>query len=434
MADTIYALATPPGRSGIAVIRLSGEAAFASAARLGAAPAPARRAMLRRLRDPRDGQPLDDALVLRFEGPASYTGEDVVELQFHGGPAVSRAISSALAALPGMRLAEPGEFTRRALINGKLDLAQVEGVGDLLAAETSAQARQAVALIDGALSAQAARWRDQLVHALALIEATIDFAEEDLPDGILAEIRVTLGSVSASLASELAASVASERLREGFEIALVGAPNVGKSTLLNFLAGREAALTSAVAGTTRDVIEVRMDLGGLPVTLIDTAGLRETDDPLESLGVARARQRAEKADLRVVLVDGANDAASLDVDVRPGDCVVLNKADLRRGECIASISGVTGEGVAGLLDRIVDELAGRIASGGLINRERQRAPITRALESLGVAGDRLAMADPHVEVAAAEITAALRALDVLVGRVDVELVLDAVFRNFCIGK
>lgn len=433
MADTIYALATPPGRSGIAVIRLSGEAAFASAASLGAAPAPARRATLRRLRDPRDGAPLDDALVLRFEGPASYTGEDVVELHLHGGPAVSRSISSALAALPGMRLAEPGEFTRRALINGKLDLAQVEGVGDLLAAETAAQARQAVALIDGALSAQAARWREQLVHALALVEATIDFADEDLPDGIVAQISSTLDTVAASLAAELAASAASERLREGFEIALVGAPNVGKSTLLNYLAGREAALTSAVAGTTRDVIEVRMDLAGLPVTLIDTAGLRETDDPLESLGVERARMRAETADLRVVLVDDPRDVASLEVDVRPGDCVVLNKADLRQSGP-SSISGATGEGVASLLDRIVEELGGRIAPQGLVNRERQRAPITRALESLGLATQCLSTADPQVEVAAVEITAALRALDALVGRVDVELVLDSVFRNFCIGK
>ncbi len=283
-----------PGRSGVAVIRLSGAAAFASAARLGAGPAPARRATLRRLRDPRDGQVLDDALVLRFEAPASYTGEDVVELHVHGGPAVCRSIDAALAALPGLRPAEAGEFTRRALLNGKLDLAQVEGVGDLLAAETAAQARQALALLDGALSSQAACWRDGLLRALALLEAGDRLRRRGSARG-----RARRGPRAAGTVGPVARRRDRRQRARPNACARVSRwrwsarPNVGKSTLLNRLAGRDAALTSEIAGTTRDVIEVRMDLDGLPVTLIDTAGLRDSDDPVERLGVSRARARAQ---------------------------------------------------------------------------------------------------------------------------------------------
>lgn len=433
MADTIFALATPPGRSGVAVIRLSGAAAFPSAARLGAGPAPARRATLRRLRDPQDGQVLDDALVLRFEGPESYTGEDVVELHVHGGPAVCRSIDAALAALPGLRPAEAGEFTRRALLNGKLDLAQVEGVGDLLAAETAAQARQAMALMEGVLSAQAARWRANLLGALALIEASIDFAEEELPTTLIAEADAQLADVEDSLATEIAGSSASERLREGFEVALIGAPNVGKSTLLNYLAGREAALTSEVAGTTRDAIEVRMELAGLPVTLIDTAGLRDTTDPVEGMGVDRARQRAERADLRVFLLEAPDDVERLGVLVRNGDQLVLNKADMRP-DCVGAVSGVSGAGVGALLAAIVVELQGRVAGVGLINRARQRLAVEGAQGAVRRARVALDRGLACIEIAAEEIQAAMRALDVLVGKVDVEAVLDVVFRNFCIGK
>lgn len=433
MADTIFALATPPGRSGVAVIRVSGAAAFSSAARLGAGPAPARRAMLRRLRDPRDGQVLDDALVLRFEGPESYTGEDVVELHVHGGPAVCRSIDAVLATLPGLRPAEAGEFTRRALLNGKLDFAQVEGVGDLLAAETAAQARQAMALMDGALSGQAARWRDGLLRALALIEASIDFAEEELPVTLIAEVDALLAGAEGSFATEIVGSVASERLREGFEVALLGAPNVGKSTLLNFLAGREAALTSEVAGTTRDVIEVRMDLSGLPVTLIDTAGLRDTADPVEGMGVDRARQRAARADLRVFLLEAWEDVERLGVSVRDGDQVVLNKADTRP-DCAGAVSGISGAGANALLAAIVGELQERIAGAGLINRTRQRLAVERAQGAVRRARVALKTEPGRVEIAAEEVQAAMRALDVLVGKVDVEAVLDVVFQSFCIGK
>jgi tRNA modification GTPase len=434
MAETIFAQATPPGRSGIAVIRISGPSAAAGAAALGAARAPLRRAVLRRLRDPRDGFPIDDALVLRFAGPASFTGEDSVELHLHGGPAVCRAVAAALAALPDMREAEPGEFTRRALINGRLDLAQAEGLGDLLAAETAAQARRALALMDGALSRAALGWRERLVRALALIEAAVDFADEDLPPDALGEAAAILGEMGVRLRAELAGAAASERLRIGYEVAIVGPPNVGKSTLLNALARRDAAIISDVAGTTRDVIEARAELRGLPVVFADMAGLRDARDPVERIGVERARRRAAAADLRVVLVDQAEDAAALGVALAPGDQVVLAKGDLRPPDAATAVSGLTGRGVPELLARITAELETRAASATLIGHERQQRAVGRALEALQAAAEALAGPAPAPELAAAEVHAALRSLDFLLGRIDVEAVLDVVFASFCIGK
>ena len=277
---------------------------------------------------------------------------------------------AALASLEGLRPAEAGEFTRRALLNGKLDLAQVEGVADLLAAETAAQVRQAMALLDGALSGKAARWRSWLVRALALLEASIDFGDEDLPPSLIEEVDALLAVVEADFVQEISGSAASERLREGFEVALVGAPNVGKSTLLNYLSGRDAALTSEVAGTTRDVIEVRMDLSGLPVTLIDMAGLRTTTDPLEEMGVDRARRRATRADMRIFLLEDERDIFGLGVLSQRGDQIVLNKADTRAEACRA-VSGVTGAGVAKLLEGIVAELSGRVPSA---RHDQSRSP------------------------------------------------------------
>ena len=323
MADTIFALATARGRAGIAVVRVSGPGAFGAAAALaGVRPEP-RRPTVRWLRQPADGRRLDEALVLGFAAPASFTGEDVVELQLHGGPAVVRSVLEALAGIDGLRQAEPGEFTRRALVNGRLDLAQVEGLGDLIAAETAAQQRLAVRMLDGALSRLGVAWGEELVRALASIEVGIDFADEELPAGLDAAAREGLGRVAASMDHELAGSRVAERIRDGFEVALVGPPNVGKSTLLNALAGREVALTSELAGTTRDVIEVRLDLDGLALTLLDTAGLRDPGERIEALGIERARRRAAAADLRVFLVDTAGEVAALRVAPQPDDIVAL---------------------------------------------------------------------------------------------------------------
>lgn len=433
MPDTIFALATPPGRSGVAVIRISGPHAVGAASALGAGGVPLRTATLRRLRRPADRGPLDDALVLRFEGPKSYTGEDLIELQVHGGPSVCRSVVGALGALPGLRHAEAGEFTRRALMNGKLDLAQVEGVGDLLAAETEAQARQALALMDGGMSAAVARWRDGLINALALINAVVDFADDDVPDAALDEAGDLLHGVEDLLETELAGSHVSERLRLGFEVALVGAPNVGKSTLLNAMVRRDAALTSAIAGTTRDAIEVRMDLSGLPVTIVDMAGLRETTDALEVMGVSRARLRAEAADLRVFLLEPGDSPTTLGVPAQRGDLAVRAKADLDDVSDGPSVSGLTGLGLPALLAEVAETLGARVASPALVNRERHRGAVERALRCVRTARGQLAVGG-GAELAAEEVGVALRALDFLVGRIGVEEVLDAVFRNFCLGK
>ena len=274
MGDTIFAQATAVGRAGLAIIRISGAGALAAAAGIAGEVGSARFATLRWLHDPETGERLDQAVVIAFPAPGSFTGEDVVELQLHGSPAVCRSVLAALGRVEGLRPAEPGEFTRRALLNGRLDLSQVEGLGDLLGAETSAQQRQALRLMDGAVSKLAALWGADLVRALAFVEASIDFADEELPGDMLASVAVALRDVHAAMQQELRGGRIAERVRDGFEVALVGRPNVGKSTLLNALARREAALTSEVAGTTRDVLEVRMDLGGLPLTLLDMAGLR----------------------------------------------------------------------------------------------------------------------------------------------------------------
>lgn len=310
--DTIFALSTAPGRAGVAIIRISGSDARKALGHLNASIPEPRVASLRPLRSI-EGVLLDEAVVLFYPKNQSFTGEQTVEIQCHGSPAVVTAILAELSHMPQLRPADPGEFTRRALGNGRLDLAQVEGLADLLEAETEAQRRQALRVFSGELGRLAEGWRSDLVRALALVEATIDFADEDVPVDVAPEVRQLLEKTEKSLERQISGIHAAERVRAGFEVAIVGATNVGKSTLLNALAGRDAAITSEFAGTTRDVIEVRMDLSGLPVTFLDTAGFRETDDAVESIGIERARQRAERADLRVFLVENGG---SPDVEIQ----------------------------------------------------------------------------------------------------------------------
>ena len=425
--DTIFALATPRGKSGVAVIRISGPQAHDALAAFGVSLPRVRVAATRRLTW--QGDLLDEALVLRFDAPASFTGEHVIEIQAHGATAVIDAVLSALAAQPGLRAAEAGEFTRRALENNRLDLAQVEGLSDLIEAETEAQRRQAMRVFAGALGGLAESWRMRLIRAAALLEATIDFADEDVPVDVSPEVRELLAGVREELAAQVQGIGVAERIRDGFEVAIVGPPNSGKSTLLNALAGREAAITSDIAGTTRDVIEVRMDLRGLPVTFLDTAGLRETDDKVEGLGIERAIKRAKAADVRVILLgDGSSEPAMMPAD---DDIVLRSKADTdKRGD----VSGVTGAGLDRLVDRIATVLSGRAAGAGVAMRDRHRIAMMRAIEALGIAEDRLDSAPDLTELTAEELRTAVRALDSLVGRVDVEDVLDDIFSSFCIGK
>jgi len=427
--DTIYALATARGRSGLAVVRISGPAAFAAGLALcGSLPA-VRVAGLRRLSW--GGELLDEALVLSFAEGASFTGESVVELHCHGGPAVVGAVLRALSEQPGLRLAEPGEFTRRALENGVLDLAQVEGLADLIDAETEAQRRQAVRVLSGSVGQKVEGWRRDLIRAGALLEATIDFADEDVPVDVSPEVLGLIDGLMTDLGREAAGVTAAERIRDGFEVAIVGAPNAGKSTLLNQLAGREAAITSEIAGTTRDVIEVRMEIAGLPVTFLDTAGLRDTDDRLEQAGIDRALMRAEAADLRLFLID---ETAVPGLKPTGDDLVVFGKADTRSGVDGLAVSGKTGEGVPELMTRIGEILQERIGSAGALVRERHRIAVTSAIRSLAESRAEVVRDDSRVELAAEHLRQAVRALDALVGRVDVDDLLGEIFASFCIGK
>lgn len=427
--DTIFALSTAPGKAGVAIIRMSGPQAVSALSALNADVPPPRLASLRLLRDA-EGVRLDEALVLVFPDQHSFTGEHVVELQCHGSPAVTAAILTTLSGIEGLRAAEPGEFTRRALENGRLDLAQVEGLADLIDAETEAQRRQALRVFSGDLGKRAEEWRQSLIRAAALLEATIDFADEDVPVDVSPEVTQLVAQVRESLEKEIAGVQTAERVRTGFEVAIVGAPNVGKSTLLNILAGREAAITSEYAGTTRDVIEVRMDLSGLPVTLLDTAGIRETSDAVESIGVDRARQRATQADLRVFLLD---QDATPDVPPGPDDIILRAKADLL-SDPTGAISGVTGYGVPSLIASITDTLQSRSSVIGIATRLRHKLAMERAVFSLISAQPLIAPGEAHADITAEELRTAIRALDSLVGRIDVENILDEIFASFCLGK
>ena len=426
MGDTIFALASARGKAGVAVMRVSGPQAHGALAQLCAVPV-ARQAALRRL--VWQGQVLDEALVLVFDEGASFTGEKSVELQVHGSLGVIKALTQALAQM-GLRQAEAGEFTRRALENGRLDLAQVEGLADLIDAETEAQRRQALRVLSGAVGKRAEGWRKDLIRAGALVEATIDFADEDVPVDVTPEVLELIDGLLADLRREIAGASVAERVRDGFEVAIIGAPNAGKSTLLNALAGREAAITSEIAGTTRDVIEVRMDLDGLAVTLLDTAGLRETADPVEQIGVARALARANVADLRVFLLD--HDGEVLLMTPKDEDIVVQGKADVRPRN--GAVSGRTGQGLDQLVARITAVLAGKAASAGVMTRERHKVAMIRAVEAMESARNQVQGFGGAAELVALDLRRAARALDMLVGRVDTENLLDEIFASFCIGK
>lgn len=428
--STIFALATASGKSGVAVIRLSGPLAFSAAKTLAGSLPKHRVAGLRSLRDAA-GNLLDQALVLTFEKGHSFTGEEVCELHLHGGPATIKAVLVVLGDIAGLRLAEPGEFTRRALENGCLDLAQIEGLSDLLEAETEAQRKQALRVFSGALGDKAESWRKDLIRAAALLEATIDFVDEDVPVDVTPEVNELLDGVMVALNSEANGVHISERIRDGFEVAIVGAPNVGKSSLLNRLAGRDAAITSEIAGTTRDVIEVRMDLNGLPVTILDTAGLRDTDDVVEGIGIERAISRAKNADLRVFLYE--EDRQNLQILPEDSDIVVRSKADIYKGEEFA-VSGITGQGLEELTAQISAVLENRAQGAGTAIRERHRLAIIEALTALKSAKSELGYGIERSELAAEELHTAIRALDSLVGRVDVEHILDEIFSSFCLGK
>jgi len=427
--DTIFAQATALGRAGVSVVRISGPKAHAICALMvGSLPA-ARTSALRMVKD-HDGGFIDQALILKFDAPNSFTGEDVVELHLHGSIAIMRRVLDELGQFASTRLAQPGEFTRRALENGRLDLVQVEGLADLIEAETEAQRKQALRVLSGALGDKIEDWRRCLIRAAALLEATIDFSDEDVPVDVSEEVRSLLKDVGAALAQEINGTKAAERIRTGFEVAIVGAPNVGKSTLLNRLAGREAAITSSIAGTTRDVIEVRMDLGGLPVTLLDTAGIRESQDEIETLGVELALRRAIQADLRIFLLD---EGQAPPIDPADDDLIVTSKAD-QSGKDFPSISGKTGAGIDRLLQEIELRLVLLASGAGLATHVRHAKAMETARSCLITAQCILDNGPDRYDIAAAELRLGIHALEILVGRIDAENLLDEIFASFCLGK
>ena len=441
-ADTIFAPSTGAGAAGVAVIRLSGPGAEAALRRLTGAVAPPRRLARARITDGATDEVIDEGMAVWFRGPASYTGEDTAELHIHGGRATAAAVLDALAACPGLRPAEPGEFTRRAFENGKMDLTAAEGLADLVAAETAAQRRQALGQLGGDLGRLYENWREKLLGALAHQEATIDFSDEDLPEEIDSKVRLEVAALDCRIADHLDDGRRGERLRAGVRVVIVGAPNVGKSSLLNLLARRDAAIVSATAGTTRDVIEVHMDLGGYPVTVADTAGLRDGSGEVEREGVRRARQRAGDADLKLAVFDAT---AWPDVDgetrrlVDADTVVAINKADLAtpapplevEGRTAYAVSVLTGDGVDALVTVLEREVAERcsVAASPQLTRARHR----QALEDCRAGLGRF-LAAPSAELAAEDLRLAARALGRITGRVGVEDMLDIIFRDFCIGK
>jgi len=424
---TIYAQATAPGRAGVSVVRISGPQAHEIAARLMQdLPAP-RQARLRKLTDPESGTLIDEALVLVFEAGQSFTGDPVVELQCHGSVAVVERLSGCLRAL-GAELAEPGGFTRRALDNGRMDLTQVEGLADLIDAETEAQRSQAQWVAEGGLSEVIEGWRAKLVRARALCEAVIDFADEDVPVDVSPEVRALIETSMAEITVRLRGSSGAQEVRQGFDVALVGLPNSGKSTLVNAIAGREVALTSPIAGTTRDVLEVRLNLEGLPVRVLDLAGMRETDDQVEGLGVSRAMERARAAPLRIFLMDEKGQLPE-GLERQTSDILVQGKADLGGH----GVSGLTGQGLDQLLEAVYDRLKDRVLGDERLTRDRHVVALEACRANLCVALGLLG--DGGVEdLIAEELRAATQCLDRIIGRVDVEDLLDVVFQSFCIGK
>jgi tRNA modification GTPase len=444
--DTIFALSSGPGRAGVAVFRLSGpQARTALKVLAGALPAP-RRAALRVLRDPADGTEIDRGLILWLPGPQSFTGEDMGELHVHGSRAVAAALTAALAALEGLRLAEPGEFARRAFENGRLDLTAAEGLADLIDAETEAQRRQAVRQLEGAAGRLYDGWRDRLMRALAHFEAALDFADEaDVPGSLGEEVAAEAAAVVGEIARHLADGRRGERLREGLRVVIAGPANAGKSTLMNALARRDVAIVSERAGTTRDVIEVHLDLSGYPVILTDTAGLREAADEIEEEGVRRARQALDRADILVWLDPADGTAAAPAPEPRHGQRLlrVRSKWDLRsdspprQGRDLSQLclSVAKDWGVDALVEQIAAaarELCG-VGEDPAISRARHRA----ALEDCAAALARFAAAAKagvSTELLAEELRLAARALGRLTGRVDVEDLLDVIFADFCIGK
>ena len=438
--DTIFALSSGRGRAGVAVIRISGPLSASVLSQIsGCVPSP-RQAAVCHLSDPASGEPLDDALVLFFEGPASFTGEDITELHLHGGIAVIEGVLATLSSMRGLRAAEPGEFARRAFQNGKIDLTQAEGLADLIEAETSAQRRQALSSSSGSLKALCDEWRTDIIKAASMVEAAIDFSDEaDVPQLIENQALPVVTRLAQTISSYVETANRGERVRDGVRVVLAGAPNAGKSSLLNMLSRRDVAIISGEAGTTRDVLEVHLDLDGYPVVLMDTAGVREASGEVEREGIRRTLERAREADLVLWLIDANHPVPDAPDEIVSGSAAtlrVLNKIDLTSAssqEYDLAISVKTGDGIPALLDVIAERASDLLEAGepAVVTRVRQRRELESCVAALGsfVRGDASAL-----ELRAEDLRIAAHALGRVTGAVDVEDILDRIFGDFCIGK
>jgi tRNA modification GTPase len=439
-ADTIFALATPPGKSGVAIIRVSGPMSKAVAGALGAGQDVAAGQVRYAAMHKPSGELIDKGLVLFFKAPHSFTGEDVLEFQLHGSMAVIREISNILADLPGMRPAEPGEFSRRAFLNGKMDLLEVEGLADLIAAETPRQKQQAQRQMAGGLSGYYADLRAQMVRALAMLEAYIDFPDEEIPESVLEGLAADIEGLKSAIGATLTSQKNGERLREGMRVVILGAPNAGKSSLLNTIAKKDAAIVSHKAGTTRDVIEVHMDIAGFPVILADTAGLRESGDDIEEEGIRRAISRAGDADLKLLVFDGQNpvlDAKTITLK-EYNSLIIINKIDITdKGSLklpfdnVITISAKTGEGLDKLLSALEQSVIRFFSSqeAPVITRQRHRSLLQAALGHL----ERFAPGAP-LELSCENLRLAAQSVGKITGKIQVDELLDVIFKQFCIGK
>ena len=438
--DTIFALSTAVGKSGVAVIRVSGAGAWDGCQLLLGAqnlPTP-RQAVTRKIYNPKTNELLDNAMMIGFRAPASFTGEDCIEYHVHGGTAIIEGVLSVLSSLPNHRMALPGEFTRRAFENGKMDLTAAEAVADLIHAETESQRLQALKQMAGALFHLYEGWKDRVSKLLALLEADLDFSDQDLPEDLLLKVRPDVSDIIAEIDNHMNDGRRGELLRDGFRLVILGAPNAGKSSLLNRLVQRDAAIVSPIAGTTRDVIDVHLNLGGYPVVLADTAGLRISDDSIEGEGMKRAINRANQADLKILLFDGTTepDEKTLSL-IDDKSIIVMNKSDAEKfnhtdiGRNRIYISALTGHGIEELVLELIQRIKHQI--GGADTPALTRARHREALQKCYAALER-SMTAPLPELVAEDLRLSVRYLGSITGRVDVEDLLDMIFRDFCIGK
>ncbi len=436
---TIFALATSPGRSGVAIIRISGEHALEALKHLTQAPLPeARKAALRDLINPISKDLIDQAIVLFFPGPNSFTGENIVELHIHGSRAIINELIKLLSDFSNFRLANPGEFAKRAFLNGRMDLTSSEGLADLIDSETSIQHKQAIRQMQGKLGNIYESWKKELIRTLALIEAYIDFPDEDIPESVIDEVQQNVEKLKLNMQKHLNDGHRGEIIRRGIYVVILGAPNVGKSSLLNYLAKRDVAIVSNIAGTTRDILEVNLDLKGYPVTIADTAGIRESEDQIEKEGIHRAIRKAENADIKIIMLSAIDPQNALNVDslIDENSIVILNKIDLalkndNKYKNLLEISVEKNIGLDLLLEKLSNLIENKFSPSidPLITRERHRTQIHKCLDALNYFD-----INKDLELACEDLRITARSLGQIIGNIDVEVILDEIFRNFCIGK